>query len=224
MQRFVTYALEEEQYTLTCCETVPQAMAKLAQQSFDWILTDLMLPGISGLSFIQTITHSPALTGDAKIVALSAGIDHSVKQQLLSLGVTRQLLKPVSVTALHAALGQGAAAGTPADRPVAVESPVELYFGADQELFDKFTAQSRMQFQHDIQNGDRWLAAGDLAAVHKLAHSLKSVLLLLGKSQAHLIAIALEQAAGTQAPGPDLNAAWVDLRDHLSALSHDTPG
>lgn len=223
MQRFVTYALEEAPFTLTCCETVPQAMAKLAQQSFDWILTDLMLPGISGLSFIQTITQTPALTGHAKIVALSAGIDETVKQQLLVFGVTRQLLKPVSVSTLHAVLDEGAELHPPAG-PAITEAPaVERYFGADQELFDKFTIQSRVQFRQDVRDGDHWVAAGNITALHNLAHSLKSVLLLLGKTQALSMASALERAAVAHPSAADLNAAWADLRHHLSGLSNDTP-
>ncbi len=223
MQRFVAYALEDEPFTLTCCETVPEAMAQLVQQSFDWILTDLMLPGISGLTFIQQLTARPELAGRAKIVALSAGIDPSVKQQLLSFGVVRQLLKPVSVARLYEVLLETPGAFDPPPAQAPSQSAAERYFGADHALFSTFTALSRAQFRQDIQDGDQWMSIQNFAAMHNLAHSLKSVLLLLGEERARTLATTLEQAASARAPRSEMTSAWGALRRHLHQLSHSAP-
>jgi len=222
MQRFVAYALEDQPFCLTCCESVPQAMIKLSQQDFDWILTDLMLPGISGLDFLRLLTERPDLVGAAKVVALSAGIDASVKQQLLDLGVFRQLLKPVSIATLFEVLTETAGTFNAASPHAPLQTAAQSYFDSDLALFNTFKNLSHAQFTQDIQNGDHWACTQDLAALHRLAHSLKSVLLLLGEDQAHAQATALEQVARAQTQTPEIYAAWAALRQSLEGL-RDNP-
>lgn len=219
MQRFVSYAIDEERFSMTCCESVPQALDALTRQAYDWILTDLMLPGISGLSLIEQLTESAALKGTAKIVALSAGIDQRIKQQLLSLGVSRQLLKPVSVALLRETLDESTPDGAGSHAPL--KAAVEAYFGGDQDLFDKFTLRSYAQLQQDIQQGDRSIEEKDFACLHRLAHSLKSVLLLLGETQIHAQAIHLEQLVIAQNNALNIEASWHILRSQLQQLAPD---
>ena len=224
MQRFVAYALEEQPFCLTCCESVPQAMAHLGRQTFDWILTDLMLPGISGLDFIRQLTERPELVGPAKIVALSAGIDALVKQQLIGLGVLRQLLKPVCIATLFEVLTEACGTSNAPPPQVLLQTAVQGHFNSDLALFNTFKNLSRTQFTLDIQNGDQWTSTQDLSALHRLAHSLRSVFLLLGEDQAHAQATALEQAAGAgaQTQGPQIYAAWAALRQSLEGIK-DSP-
>ncbi len=223
MQRFVSYALEDFDLVLTCCSSVAQAMLALTQRSYSWILTDLMLPGESGLSFIEKISCMPAQLGSAKIVALSAGIDPVMQDKLTKLGVVRQLLKPVSVKTLQE-LFQTESTSTVCDtktdgRACAIES----YFAGQTVLYEKFAQQCHIQFGRDIIDADLAIKKKDCAALHNLAHSLKSVLLLLGLSDAHLTAATLENLTKSPPLTQQTETAWQTLRKHLTQLTGDQP-
>lgn len=220
MQRFVSYALEDEHVLVTYCSAVPEAMQRLAQQSFDWILTDLMLPGESGLSFIEKISRLPEQLGKAKIVALSAGIDLSMQHTLLGLGVFRQLLKPISVRTLQELFRSEAS--TEETRDAAALTKQEAcarYFAGQTLVFEKFSQQSRQQFAQDILDAEYWLAENNYAALRNAAHSLKSVFLLLGEIEAHTQAQALETLACAASDPTHIQHAWEALRKRLHALA-----
>ena len=221
MQRFVTYALEDFDLVLTCCDSVAQAMNALAEQSFNWILTDLMMPGESGLSFIEKITRRPEQLGQAQIVALSAGINPVMQDKLTKLGVVRQLLKPVSVKTLQElfqTVNETAINHTYIDgRAGAIAS----YFAGQTVLYENFAQQCRTQFEKDILEADQAMSKKDCAAMHNLSHSLKSVLLLLGQSEAHHSALALENLTKSQTFSQQTERGWQILRKHLTQLAHD---
>jgi CheY-like chemotaxis protein/HPt (histidine-containing phosphotransfer) domain-containing protein len=215
MQRFVSYALEDFNLTLTCCDSVSQAMEALKHQSFRWILTDLMLPGESGLSFIEKISRMPDTLGRAQIVALSAGIDPSMQDTLNKLGVTRQLLKPVSVKTLQALFETGDATEDRHGSTDPRAHAIETYFAGQTGLYEKFAQQSCLAFKKDMIEGDRAIRENNHDAAHHLSHSLKSVLLLLGQTEAHHCAERLENL--TKAPGgmQEAEPVWRALKNHL---------
>lgn len=98
-------------------------------------------------------------------------------------------------------------------------APAELdaiatFFDGDRALYLSFRAACVAQFQADMQAGDRWSAEGDLDALRRLVHSLKSVLQTLGHAELSSLAKEAEQAAKAQ----DLRAAqrgWQQVRDGL---------
>ncbi len=221
MQRFVSYATEDDPISLTCCSTVAQAMTILEAPDtppFDTIVTDLMLPGESGLSFLQRLHDAPALAAGARIVALSAGIDTQTSQQLDALGVRRQLLKPISVLALRDVLfGPDPVEDHDAAWPH--QGTVDEYFGGQHALFEAFANQCRLQFEHDIATGDAALRTQNVSFLHELAHSLKSTMLLLGQPACHAQSIALERAARTSKDTQEIAQHWSMLRAQLLALT-----
>lgn len=194
MQRFVVYALEQENLVVTCCDTVASAVAAIQRQSFSWILTDLMLPGESGLSFIEKISHGQIKAGTAQIVALSAGIDLKMKKKLASLGVHRQLLKPVSVLKLQELFRdeQPSSVDNSAAWVSSQAKAIDTFFAGQSELYERFSLQSQRQFLQDAVEGSRLLKNNNYAALRNLAHSLKSVLMLLGEDLSHAHASTLE--------------------------------
>jgi DNA-binding response OmpR family regulator len=219
MRRFVSLALDETACELTFCQDVPQALAALAEQRFDFILTDLMLPGESGLSFIRRLAADKALAQGAQIVALSAGIDAAMTSELTSLGVQQQLLKPVSVKALQAVFKTRPE--TLAEQQLHTQQAVERYFGGQQELFRQFKAQSLSLFVEDVKKGDALLEASDFQALHQLAHSLKSALLLLGETHAHKLALALEHDLANHPEPVKISPQWCALRTLLLERSRN---
>lgn len=224
MQRFVSYALEDEPLELTCCNNVSQAIQALERQAFDWILTDLMLPGESGLHFIEKISLMPALLGSAQIVALSAGIDLVMQDKLATLGVRRQLLKPVSVKLLQELFQTGLKRAESMDMPhKTCAKVIETYFDGQADLYEKFAQQSRRQFAQDILDGERAVREKNHAALHNSAHSLKSVLLLLGETDAHRGAEILESLTKSVELTVQAEKAWHELKNHLIVLAANQP-
>ena len=95
--RFVALALEGLPLTLVSCTSAEQAQQLLQTQPFALLITDLMLPGASGVELIEWLRRSPQAGCCA--VVFSAGVRADVALQLEQLKVWRVLLKPVSVDA-----------------------------------------------------------------------------------------------------------------------------
>lgn len=183
IRRFVALALEDEALQLLEAQTVQQALQRLRQDGpFRLVLSDLMLPDGSGTEVLQAMAAQPALRAGARVVVFSAGLGAEARRELESLGVDDTLLKPAGVADLLRVTQQALAAGSPA-APAAHDADAaaaERYFAGDRALFDAFRDSCRARFAVDLASGDAALAAADWQALRRLAHSLKSVLQMLG--------------------------------------------
>ena len=240
--RFVTLALEGMPLTLVSCASAEQAQSLLQSQPFALLITDLMLPGASGVELIEWLRSSPQAGCSA--VVFSAGVRADVALRLEQLQVWGVLRKPVSVAQLvdcvesvlaaqpagspAPASVQAAGADVPvdmqADMPADVPADggpaaVASYFGGDAALFHSYRASCLEQLPADVALGENLLAARDAAALRRLAHNLKSVLRLLGHEQASGLAQTLEQAclasdwAGATDAWRQLGAALLGMLD-----------
>lgn len=216
IRRFVALALEELPLTLRECATLQAGRAALADGA-DLLLTDLMLPDGHGIELLAEPGPRP------RCIVFSAGVNAELRERLQALGVWRILDKPVSigvlVEAVESALGAPDAAGrlaVPAPA-TALQDPVARHFGGDAALYAAFREQALRQFAADLAEGDRCSGTGDLPALRRLAHSLKSVLLLLGDDRASEQARHLERQAAAGAP--DSPALWGALRARLADLA-----
>ena len=99
--RFVAMALEDLPIELVVCHRVSAALDALRVKPVHLVITDLMLPGESGLDLLQALQDQPALRHDAVLVVFSAGVNTEVRQKLDALHVWRVLSKPISVVALE---------------------------------------------------------------------------------------------------------------------------
>ena len=95
------------------CTAVGPALAALRTAPADLIVTDLMLPGRSGLDLLAQLAAEPALRGTARIAVFSAGIDAATLARLQAFGVWRVLRKPLPVGELQACLLDAGAALRP---------------------------------------------------------------------------------------------------------------
>lgn len=232
--RFVTLALEGMPLTLVSCASAEQAQSLLQSQPFALLITDLMLPGASGVELIEWLRSSPQAGCSA--VVFSAGVRADVALRLEQLQVWGVLRKPVSVAQLvdcvesvlaaqpagspAPASVQAADADMPADVPAdGGPAAVSSYFGGDAALFHSYRASCLAQLPDDVALGENLLAARDAAALRRLAHNLKSVLRLLGHEQASGLAQTLEQAclasdwAGATDAWRQLGAALLGMLD-----------
>ena len=224
IRRFVQLALEDCGVELVQAGSLGAAIDALRTGPFVLVLCDLMLPDGSGFDLLQSLAESDAPSPGMHRVAFSAGVSAEARQRLLSLGVHEVLSKPASLAALLACV-QGAVAKSQAPIPPtpvaqtvaeAAEEAVEAYFGGDRDLYENFLVQCRQQWLHDAEMGDLALKQGDLQAMRRLSHSLKSVLATLGLAADGALALSLEHAAA-EGRAEAVGRLWPKLRAHLLA-------
>lgn len=223
IRRFVELALEDSGVDLVQAATLASAIQALRSGPFKLVLCDLMLPDGSGVDLLRSLGEADSPSPRARRVAFSAGVGAETRKRLQSCGVHEVLSKPVSVAGLldcvQAAVRSEAAgdAGLP-EGAAREQTAVEVYFGGDLGLYEAFLAQCRLQWRADAASGDAALAGGDLAALRRLAHSLKTVLQTVGMPHAGALAQDIEAAAaeGQQAAA---QAGWTRLRAQLLGAS-----
>lgn len=233
--RFVQLALEELPIELITCTNVRDAMQALQAHSTRLIITDLMLPGESGIDLVQRLLHEPGLGHPAPVAIFSAGLTPAVRDQLSALKVWRMVSKPASVMELESCVRDALAlpmatpgdplpsdAPTPSERmpPAATRAETEAiatHFAGDEFLFKAYRTSCLRQFPADVRQGDAACAAQDWPALRRLAHSLATVLLTLGHPAESVRARQLENAA-TQLAASQCLDHWDKLRSFMVRL------
>lgn len=132
---------------------------------------------------------------------------------------------PLGGDGRHAAAAPAgdATASPDAERPEAERADADAqlaaeYFGGDVGLLRAYRAQCLLQFASDVNDGDRAAERADAPALRRLAHSVKSVLRMLGQPEAAAFARQLEDLAAAGEAGPAVSA-WPALRERLAALA-----
>ena len=229
LRRFVAMALEELDIDLLGFASVAEGLSDLEQQSADLIITDLMMPGLSGFDLIRILKAAPELCGGAPVLVYSAGLNLEVRQQLQDQGVQRFLSKPCSVAELEACVleclseklgGKPAEAISGLDAVVPLDSEsstLHSHFGGNLALYQAFRISCMEQFEADVVAGDLACQQADSQSLRRLAHSLKSVLLMLDQLPASQLARQLEHSAD-QGDWAAASPLWMSLRGSLQSL------
>ena len=84
--------LEKSGYEIVSVQTSDKALEYLAQETPDLVLTDVMLPGMSGLELVEKIRAGES-TRNIPVIVLSALSSQRSKEEALSLGVARYIVK-----------------------------------------------------------------------------------------------------------------------------------
>ena len=233
IRRFVEFALEDIPAKLLVTDHVQGAIALLKEAPADLILTDLMLPGESGIDLLQYLAEHPILRRQARVVVFSAGLNPEVRAQLQDLGVWKMMSKPISVVDLLSCVEE-AIGTTSAPPPEAAAAPmthesarsllskdeqdaIREHFNDDIPFFLLYRQTCLLQFPKDIEKGDQAAAEQDLQALRRLGHSLKTVLLTLAQHQACQQAKTLETVANAGEPFAALEQ-WVALKQALQSI------
>ena len=244
IRRFVALALEDLPVELHVVASLAEARRRLSERPWGLILCDLMLPDGSALTLLAD-PAARAAAASAPWAMMSAGLTPERRDQLAALGVTVCLDKPVSLATLEAAVqaalqsagldprGSDAepaadptADGPPPPRPSPADAPwppaqaeaLARHFGGDAELFGDFRRDVLGQLPQDAAEGDLAWQRQDAAALRRVAHSLKSVLTLIGEPELSLQARALEDAAATPATAATAFEGWPSLAQALRRL------
>ena len=91
IRRLVALALEDLPVELVACADAAQARQALRDAPAALLLTDLMMPGESGMALLQLLAADPGLRGPAQLAVFSAGVDEATQAALDALGVWRVL-------------------------------------------------------------------------------------------------------------------------------------
>ncbi|MGH9356730.1 MAG: sigma-54-dependent transcriptional regulator, partial [Terriglobia bacterium] len=94
MQRLLELSLAEEGHTTRTVSDAERGLKLLRQESFDLILTDLKLPGMDGLEFLQALRRSDA---QAPVVLMTAFGTVETAVRAMKAGATDYILKPFSL-------------------------------------------------------------------------------------------------------------------------------
>ena len=89
--RDTLYELLSEEYECQTAPTAEQALARLEVESYDLVLTDISMPGLSGL---ELLGHVRQKYPDTPVIIISGISDQEHAQGLIRLGAFEYLLKP----------------------------------------------------------------------------------------------------------------------------------
>lgn len=242
IRRFVTLALEDLPVELHAAVSLSEARQRLSERRWSLIVCDLMLPDGSALTLLAD-PAARAAAGAAPWAVMSAGLTAERRAELAALGVQVCLDKPVSLATLHAAVLDALEAAPPPDAagagaaPAAGAAPVGLpaplpsdplpppqaealarHFGGDADLFGDFRRDVLRQLPQDAHEGDLACQRQDAAALRRVAHSLKSVLTLIGEPELSRQARAVEDAAASPSAAATAFEGWPSLAQALRRL------
>ncbi|HYJ88583.1 MAG TPA: response regulator [Pyrinomonadaceae bacterium] len=96
--RDTLYELLSEAYLCQTAETAEKAFARLEADSYDVVLTDISMPGLSGL---ELLGHVRQKFPNTPVIIISGISDQEHAQGLIRLGAFDFLLKPFSLDAVE---------------------------------------------------------------------------------------------------------------------------
>ncbi len=96
--RDTLYELLSAEYLCKTAETAEKALARLAAEAYDVVLTDISMSGLSGLELLGQIRQNYPQT---PVIIISGIGDQEHAQGLIKLGAFDYLLKPFSLEAVE---------------------------------------------------------------------------------------------------------------------------
>jgi DNA-binding NtrC family response regulator len=94
MQRLLQLSLAEEGYTTQAASDAESGLKLLRQTKFDLVITDLKLPGMDGLEFLQSVKRTDA---QVPVVLMTAFGTVETAVQAMKAGASDYVLKPFSL-------------------------------------------------------------------------------------------------------------------------------
>jgi CheY-like chemotaxis protein len=109
--------LTKRGHQVTLAQDGAEAVARLEQETFDLVLMDLQMPGMSGLDATAVIRQREQTTGGhVRIIAMTARAMASDREQCLAAGMDGYLSKPIDRTLLFEAVEATVPVAKPASR------------------------------------------------------------------------------------------------------------
>lgn len=228
-QEIMLSLLESMAVQTMCVGSGSEAIAAVAQQSFDLVLMDIQLPGMDGVEATARIREQ-TLGVHLPIVAVTANALPGDKESYLAAGMDDYLSKPIEPAQLHRVVEQWGHACRLADNLVATADTFEFLHngGIDtaralHNLMHNETLYRRLLLRFALERAEfpahlTTLLESDPPEALNQIHSLKSLAGSLGMNQLEIICFNLEQ----QLHAGDRDQALVDVSaDDLAALDNE---
>src|SRR3989338_2944434 len=103
LRELIAKVLGANGYEVTTAPRVDQAISAMEQKAFDLILTDINMPGESGISLVKKIRQSQNKT---PIVVYSGSVTTEMEKELREMGANEVLRKDVGVQVLAEQIGK----------------------------------------------------------------------------------------------------------------------
>jgi two-component system, sensor histidine kinase and response regulator len=206
-QKVVIGMLANQGHEITVVDNGRDAVAAAGRETFDVVLMDVQMPGMSGVEATEAIRKAErGSTAHVPIVAMTAHAMTGDRERFLAAGMDGYVSKPLRIDEVLATIdaatrGQGPAVATePRQVPTATELDVAAILaglGGDRallgEVIDVFLADAPLR----LAEARAALEKGDAAAIAAQAHTLKSMVGLFTTAEAFAAARELE-AIGKQ--------------------------
>lgn len=100
--------LEKAGYEVIACSNGAEALTALADQAFDVMVSDIQMPGISGLKLLRAVRDHDL---DLPVVLVTGNPGVETATNAVEYGAFRYLIKPVPIEELRAVVGRAASIG-----------------------------------------------------------------------------------------------------------------
>ena len=100
--RDTLYDLLSDDYLCHAARTAEEALDFLRQRSYDVVLTDISMPGLSGVELLSLVMQENPHT---PVIIISGISDSEYAEGLLRMGAFDYILKPFSLEAVESSVG-----------------------------------------------------------------------------------------------------------------------
>ncbi|MEW5924458.1 MAG: sigma-54 dependent transcriptional regulator [Candidatus Zixiibacteriota bacterium] len=101
LRRVIQFKLKQRGYDVTAVESGEQALAKLSGTHFDLLLSDMKMPGMSGIELLAAVKKA---TPELEVILITAFADISQAVEAVKLGAFDYITKPFDDDQLFAAV------------------------------------------------------------------------------------------------------------------------
>ncbi|GAB4448842.1 MAG: hypothetical protein Kow0031_31340 [Anaerolineae bacterium] len=224
--RLARLLLERANHRVTWAENGRQALACMAEESFDLILMDIQMPELDGIQTTALIRENPDWQ-NIPIIAMTAHAMKGDRERILAAGLDDYITKPIRKQELLAAIdawkspGSGddrdereadAPAGVPLDQVDAIDR-LQLHQAEYLELLELFVA----SLDRRIDDIAQAIEQGDGTAVTHTAHNLKGIAANLGANRLSAVAARIE-SAGEARQFAEANSLLAELEQEVPSL------
>lgn len=235
MRELLTALLSAEGHGVSTAEDGEGALRMLGQASFDVILSDLQLPGMTGQTFAEQVRTAPNTT--AVLLGMSGSSPSEVEVAAFDAFLGKPFATEAFINAVQDAQSRRASAavtkaGPPEPTPASASSPRTAVL--DRKIFDGMAktlrpAQLRELYDLTLRDVAERLArmeAADEANDHELmkreAHAIKGACGMVGAAELRELAAAVEGGAlRCTPPFADFRAACDRLKRMLDETFQD---
>jgi two-component system, sensor histidine kinase and response regulator len=214
-QRVASGLLARRGHHVTIAQDGREALARLEQDTFDLVLMDLQMPGMSGLDATVAIRERERGTGQrARIVAMTAHAMSSDRDRCLAAGMDGYLSKPIDPAALFAAVeqdGAGTTVNALTPEPMTFdEDALRQRLSGDDDLLVEVIRVFLQDLPARLAAIRDALASRNASALCAAAHTLKGSAANLEAGRLVDVARAFERI-GAEADMDAANATWGQL-------------